>query len=60
MSEPPSTDLNIFSNVARQGPEKQPFEPCQKPISFAMSLGYAYAGACALLTRTQCYLTREQ
>ena len=25
-----------------------------------MSLGYAYAGACALLTRTQCYLTREQ
>ena len=35
-------------------------EPRQKPISFAMSLGYAYAGACALLTRTQCYLTREQ
>ena len=25
-----------------------------------MSLGYAYAGACTLLTRTQCYLTREQ
>ena len=36
------------------------YEPRQKPISFAMSLGYAYAGACALLTRTQCYLTREQ
>ena len=35
-------------------------EPRQKPISFAMSLGYAYAGACALLTRTQCYLTRQQ
>ena len=35
-------------------------EPRQKPISFAMSLGYAYAGACALLTRTQCYLMREQ
>ena len=32
----------------------------KKPISFAMSLGYAYAGACALLTRTQCYLTRQQ
>ena len=37
-----------------------PHEPRQKPISFAMSLGYAYAGACALLTRTQCYLTRQQ
>ena len=38
----------------------KPTEPRQKPISFAMSLGYAYAGACALLTRTQCYLTRQQ
>ena len=35
------------------------YEPRQKPISFAMSLGCAYAGACALLTRAQFKLTRQ-
>ena len=35
------------------------YEPRQKPIFFAMSLGCAYAGACALLTRAQFKLTRQ-
>ena len=40
-------------------PKETLHEPRQKPIFFAMSLGCAYAGACALLTRAQFKLTRQ-
>ena len=47
------TNVNGFGYVLRT------YEPRQKPICFAMSLGCAWAGACALLPRARFKLMRQ-